>query len=65
MRTASLRAGARQALAAFRRADAAVAVSRATAGAMLGFVRVMGPLLRVLNGSANRIVRAVGVERSE
>ena len=42
-----------------------VAVSRATAGAMLGFVRVMGPLLRVLNGSANRIVRAVGVEPTE
>jgi CBS domain containing-hemolysin-like protein len=42
-----------------------VAVARATAGPMLGFTRVTGPLLRVLNGSANRIVRAVGIEPTE
>jgi len=40
-------------------------VSRATASPMLGFTKVAGPLLRVLNGSANRIVRAVGIEPTE
>lgn len=40
-------------------------VSRATAAPMLAFTTVAGPLLRVLNGSANRIVRAVGIEPTE
>ncbi len=40
-------------------------VGRAVAGANRGFTWFAGPLLRVLNGSANRIVRALGVEPRE
>ncbi len=40
-------------------------VGRAVAGANRGFTWFAGPLIRVLNGSANRIVRALGVEPRE
>ncbi|WP_265521623.1 hemolysin family protein [Oerskovia flava] len=42
-----------------------VRVGRAVAGAQRGFTWFMGPLIRVLNGSANRIVRALGMEPQE
>ncbi|MGK5737626.1 hemolysin family protein [Micromonospora sp. URMC 103] len=37
----------------------------ATAGPMRGFARTFGWLIRALNGSANRLVRALGVEPQE
>ncbi|WP_430868615.1 hemolysin family protein [Demequina aurantiaca] len=40
-------------------------VGRAVAGANRGFTWFAGPLIRVLNGSANRIVRAFGMEPRE
>ncbi|WP_062522346.1 hemolysin family protein [Demequina silvatica] len=40
-------------------------IGRAVAGAMRGFTWFAGPLIRVLNGSANRIVRAFGIEPRE
>ncbi|NTV38537.1 MAG: HlyC/CorC family transporter [Demequinaceae bacterium] len=40
-------------------------VGRAVAGANRGFTWFAGPLIRVLNGSANRIVRALGLEPRE
>lgn len=40
-------------------------VGRAVAGANRGFTWFAGPLIRVLNGSANRIVRAFGLEPRE
>jgi CBS domain containing-hemolysin-like protein len=40
-------------------------VGRVVAGAMRGFTAVAGPLIRFLNGTANRILRAVGVEPTE
>lgn len=40
-------------------------IGRAVAGANRGFTWFMGPLIRVLNGSANRIVRALGIEPRE
>ncbi|EYR64327.1 membrane protein [Actinotalea ferrariae CF5-4] len=40
-------------------------VGRVVAGAQRGFSRATGPLLRLLNGTANRIVRALGVEPQE
>jgi CBS domain containing-hemolysin-like protein len=40
-------------------------VGRAVAGANRGFTWLAGPLIRVLNGSANRIVRALGIEPRE
>jgi len=40
-------------------------VGRTVAGASRGFTWFAGPLIRVLNGSANRIVRALGVEPRE
>ncbi len=40
-------------------------VGRAVAGANRGFTWFARPLIRVLNGSANRIVRALGVEPRE
>ena len=40
-------------------------VGRAVAGAQRAFTWVNGPLLRFLNGSANRLVRALGIEPRE
>ncbi|WP_084075991.1 hemolysin family protein [Demequina sp. NBRC 110052] len=40
-------------------------VGRAVAGANRGFTWFAGPLIRVLNGTANRIVRAMGMEPRE
>jgi CBS domain containing-hemolysin-like protein len=40
-------------------------VGRAVAGAQRGFTWFAGPLIRTLNGSANRIVRALGMEPRE
>jgi CBS domain containing-hemolysin-like protein len=40
-------------------------VGRAVAGLQRGFTWVAGPLIAVLNGSANRIVRALGIEPQE
>ncbi len=40
-------------------------VGRAVAGANRGFTWFAGPLIRVLNGAANRIVRALGLEPRE
>lgn len=40
-------------------------VGRAVAGAQRGFTWFMGPLIRFLNGSANRIVRSFGIEPRE
>lgn len=40
-------------------------VGRAVAGANRGFTWFAGPLIRVLNGSANRIVRGFGMEPRE
>jgi CBS domain containing-hemolysin-like protein len=40
-------------------------VGRAVAGAARGFTWFTGPLIRVLNGAANRIVRALGLEPRE
>ncbi|AUS79011.1 HlyC/CorC family transporter [Actinoalloteichus sp. AHMU CJ021] len=40
-------------------------VARAVAGAQRGFTALARPLLRVLNGSANALLRAVGVEPRE
>ena len=40
-------------------------IGRAVAGAQRGFTWVTGPLLRVLNGSANWIVRRLGIEPRE
>jgi CBS domain containing-hemolysin-like protein len=40
-------------------------VGRAVAGMQRGFTYIAGPLLLVLNGSANRIVRALGIEPQE
>lgn len=42
-----------------------VRVGRAVAGAQRAFTWAAGPLLAVLNGSANRIVRALGIEPAE
>ncbi|MFY1634442.1 hemolysin family protein [Solwaraspora sp. WMMB335] len=40
-------------------------VGRVVAGAMRGFTAVAGPLIRFLNGTANRLLRIVGVEPTE
>jgi len=40
-------------------------VGRAVAGAQRGFTWFAGPLIHVLNGAANRIVRALGIEPRE
>ena len=40
-------------------------VGRVVAGGQRGFTRAAGPLIRFLNGTANRILRAVGVEPTE
>ncbi|WP_369056108.1 hemolysin family protein [Kineococcus terrestris] len=40
-------------------------VGRAVQGAQRGFTLVAGPLIRLLNGMANRILRALGIEPSE
>ncbi|MDN4473739.1 hemolysin family protein [Demequina zhanjiangensis] len=40
-------------------------VGRAVAGANRGFTWFAGPLIRVLNGSANRVVRMFGIEPRE
>ncbi|MFW7415859.1 CNNM domain-containing protein, partial [Demequina sp. SO4-18] len=40
-------------------------IGRAVAGGNRGFTWFMGPLIRVLNGSANRIVRSLGIEPRE
>ena len=40
-------------------------VGRAVVGFQRGFTRVTGPLIRVLNGSANQVLRLVGVEPAE
>jgi len=42
-----------------------VRVGRAVAGAQRGFTWVTGPLIAFLNGSANRLVRALGIEPQE
>ncbi len=42
-----------------------VRVGRAVAGAQRGFTWVAGPLIRFLNGTANRILRALGIEPQE
>lgn len=41
------------------------ATARATAGFQMGFSTATGPLLRFFNGSANKIVRALGIEPQE
>ncbi|WP_432545252.1 hemolysin family protein [Kineococcus sp. SYSU DK004] len=40
-------------------------VGRAVQGAQRGFTLVAGPLIRLLNGMANRVLRALGIEPSE
>ncbi|GIJ80035.1 Hemolysin, contains CBS domains [Micromonospora phaseoli] len=40
-------------------------VGRAVAGAQRGFTAVAGPLIRFLNGTANRILRLMGIEPTE
>lgn len=40
-------------------------VGRAVAGAQRGFTAATGPLIRFLNGTANRILRAFGIEPTE
>ncbi|WP_226363705.1 hemolysin family protein [Pseudonocardia abyssalis] len=40
-------------------------VAKAVAGAQRGFSRAAGPLLRLLNGAANRVVRLLGIEPQE
>ena len=40
-------------------------VGRAVAGFQRGFTKLTHPLIRLLNGMANRILRAVGIEPSE
>ncbi len=40
-------------------------VAKAVAGAQRGFSRVAGPLLTFLNGTANRLVRMLGIEPQE
>ena len=40
-------------------------VGRAVIGAQRGFTWATGPLIRVLNGSANRLVRMMGIEPQE
>ncbi|WP_461023229.1 hemolysin family protein [Thalassiella azotivora] len=40
-------------------------VGRAVAGFQRGFTRLAGPLIRLLNGMANAVLRAVGVEPQE
>ncbi|WFE45902.1 hemolysin family protein [Verrucosispora sp. WMMD1129] len=40
-------------------------VGRAVAGAQRGFTTAAGPLIRFLNGTANRILRLVGIEPTE
>ncbi|WP_062312743.1 hemolysin family protein [Demequina rhizosphaerae] len=40
-------------------------IGRAVAGAQRGFTWFAGPLIRVLNGGANRIVRMLGIEPRE
>lgn len=42
-----------------------VRVGRAVAGAQRAFTWLAGPLIAVLNGSANRVVRALGMEPQE
>ncbi|MBC7290306.1 MAG: HlyC/CorC family transporter [Actinotalea sp.] len=42
-----------------------LAVGRVVAGPQRGFSWLMGPLLRFLNGTANRIVRSLGIEPQE
>ncbi|QYG94956.1 HlyC/CorC family transporter [Iamia sp. SCSIO 61187] len=37
-------------------------IARALAGSTLVFLRLAGPLIRVFDGSANRLLRAVGIE---
>jgi CBS domain containing-hemolysin-like protein len=40
-------------------------VARAVAGLQTGFTRITGPLIKFLNGSANLLLRRIGVEPSE
>lgn len=40
-------------------------VGRAVAGLQLGFTRITGPLLAVLHGSANKVLRLMGIEPRE
>jgi CBS domain containing-hemolysin-like protein len=42
-----------------------LATARAVQGLQRGFTQVMGPLIRFTNGTANRILRRVGVEPQE
>lgn len=42
-----------------------LATARATAGFQRGFSTAMGPLLRFFNGTANKLVRALGIEPQE
>lgn len=41
------------------------AVSRAVAGSTLVFMKVAGPVIRLFDGSANRLLRALGIEPVE
>src|SRR5919199_3949254 len=45
--------------------SAPLATAKVVAGPLRVFSRVVGPLITVLNGSANRLLRAVGVEPQE
>lgn len=40
-------------------------VGRAVAGLQIGFTRITGPLLAVLHGSANKVLRLIGIEPRE
>lgn len=40
-------------------------VGRAVAGLQMGFTRAAGPLLKVLHGSANKVLRLIGIEPRE
>jgi len=40
-------------------------IARALAGPTLVFLRLAGPLIRIFDGSANRLLRAVGIEPAE
>ncbi len=45
--------------------SAPLATARVVVGPLRVFTRVAGPLIRVLNGSANRLLRGIGVEPQE
>ena len=45
--------------------SAPMATAKVVAGPQQVFTRLMGPLIRLLNGSANRVLRALGVEPQE